>query len=131
MKLVKLSCAVDVGRAINPMAVEGQIEGGLVMGLGNAIFEDLILENGKAQSTSFLEYQVPRALDLPPPKDFSSIILEFPEPAGPFGARGVGEASISVIGAVLTNAVSHAIGKRIRSLPLTFENIWRAQMEKS
>ncbi len=131
VKVVKLSCAVDAGRAINPLTVEGQIEGGLIMGTGAALYEELVSLDGRIHTTSFLEYQVPRAPDLPNSGNVSTTIVEVPEPKGPFGARGVGEASITVVGAAITNAVSQATGKRIRSLPLKPESIWRAQMDKN
>ena len=130
VKVVKLSCSIDVGKAINPIAVEGQMEGGLMMGLGFTLFEEASLVEGRILNTSFLEYQVPRAMEVPFSKDFSSIIVEVPEPDGPFGARGAGEASIVVVGAALGNAIAAATGVRLKDLPFSNEKIWRSLQKR-
>jgi CO/xanthine dehydrogenase Mo-binding subunit len=130
VKVVKLSCSLDVGKALNPLAVEGQMEGGLMMGLGHTLFEECSLVEGRILNTSFLEYQVPRAMDVPSSKNLSSIIVEVPEPDGPFGARGAGEASIVVVGAALGNAIAAATGVRLKDLPFSNEKIWRSLQKR-
>lgn len=111
----------DAGRAINPLGVEGQMQGGAVQSLGIALTEALTFdEHGRLTNPSLLDYKTLTAADLP---NIETIIVEVPSPAGPFGARGVGEPPIIPAPAALANAVHDATGVRITELPLTPERI--------
>jgi CO/xanthine dehydrogenase Mo-binding subunit len=113
----------DVGRAINPQSVEGQIQGGAVMGLGYGLWEEVVLEAGVNLSTLFATYLIPTSLDVP---DVEPLIIESGEGKGPFGARGIGEPPIGPPAAALANAVEDAVGVRITELPITPERVARA-----
>ena len=119
--------AQDVGRAINPMAVEGQIEGGVGQGVGYALMEEVVVENGVIQNPSFSNYLIPTSLDIPP---IDSIIVEVPEPSGPFGAKGTGEPSTCPTAAAIINAIYDAVGVHITSTPVTAEKVYRALKQK-
>jgi len=121
--LLKSVACHDVGRAVNPAAVEGQIEGGAVQGLGYALMEDVIVENGIIKTPSLSEYLIPTAVDVPKTK---VIILESGTGLGPFGAKGIGEPSLTPAAPAVANAVANAIGARIYSLPLTPEKVLEA-----
>jgi CO/xanthine dehydrogenase Mo-binding subunit len=117
----------DVGRAINPLAVEGQMQGGAVQSLGIALTEALAYdESGRLTNPSLLDYRKLTAADLP---NIETIIVEVPSPAGPFGARGVGEPPIVPAPAAIANAVADATGVRITECPLTPERIAMAILE--
>ncbi len=120
----------EVGKIINQKGVEGQIEGGIQQGLGHSITEDLILdpETGQPLNPSFVDYKMPLSMDMPSIKTI--ILEEEPDPGGPFGAKGVGEDPIIAIGPAIANAVSNAIGVRIRDLPITPERVLEAMEEK-
>jgi CO/xanthine dehydrogenase Mo-binding subunit len=111
----------DVGKAINPLGVEGQMQGGAVQSLGMALTEGLIYDDrGRLTNPSLLDYRKLTAADLP---NIETIIVEKPSPAGPFGARGVGEPPIVPAPAAIANAVEDACGARLTELPLTPERI--------
>jgi len=112
----------DVGRAINPLAVEGQMQGGSVQSLGMALTEGLQFDpaTGRLMNPSLLDYRKLTAADLP---NIETIIVEVPSPAGPFGARGVGEPPIVPAPAAIANAIQDATGVRITELPLSPERI--------
>lgn len=109
--------AHDVGRAINPLAVEGQIEGGFVQGLGYALFEELVWRDGRLQNPGFSGYKIPSTLEAP--DVMRPIIIEEPDPGHPFGAKGVGEPPLIAAPGAIANAVADALGVRIRRLPMT------------
>jgi carbon-monoxide dehydrogenase large subunit len=124
VRLLRMSAAHDVGKAINPLNCEAQIEGGLAMGIGSALHEELVIDDsGKVRNPSFLDYHLVTSLDLPP---MIPIIVECPEPEGPYGAKGLGEPGLAPTPAAIGNAVADAIGIRIHDLPLTPERIYRA-----
>ncbi|MHB1167491.1 MAG: xanthine dehydrogenase family protein molybdopterin-binding subunit [Carboxydocellales bacterium] len=123
VQVLKLVCAHDIGKAINPMAVEGQIQGGAAMGLGYALTEELLVEQGRVRNPSFLDYRIFTAKDMIP---VESVIVETGDPEGPFGAKGLGETSLIPTAAAIANAVEDAIGVRITSLPITPEKVLRA-----
>jgi CO/xanthine dehydrogenase Mo-binding subunit len=111
----------DVGKAINPIGVEGQMQGGAVQSLGIALTEGLMWDDsGRLTNPSLLDYRKLTAADLP---DIETIIVEVPSPSGPFGARGVGEPPIVPAPAALANAVYDATGVRLTEVPLTPERI--------
>lgn len=123
VRVVKLVSATDAGRAINPLAVEGQIEGGAAMGLGYGLYEQHVLDRGVPLTTSLAFYLMPTAMDVP---EIECEIVEVPDPKGPFGAKGVAEpATIPTTPAIL-NAIYDAIGIRITETPITPERVFRA-----
>src|SRR4029077_19010746 len=106
----------DVGRAINPPEIEGQIQGGAVQGLGRALGEQLVYDgDGQLRTGSFLDYDLPSADQLP---DIDVQLIEVPSAVGPLGAKGVGEPPAVPGPAAITNAISRATGVRVRSLPI-------------
>ncbi|MDJ0663327.1 MAG: xanthine dehydrogenase family protein molybdopterin-binding subunit [Acidimicrobiia bacterium] len=125
----KAALAVDAGRAINPDLVKGQIVGGLVQGLATVLYEDMRFdEDGKLLNPNFTDYKIPTAFDIP--DEVVPIIVEVPQPDGPFGARGVGEHTMIAAAPVIANAVYNAFGTRIKSMPVTQEKIAMALLEK-
>ena len=121
--------AHDCGLAINLNSVEGQMEGSLSMGLGEAMFEEVKFdEKGRILNASLGEYKIPTSLDMP---GIETIIVESHEPNGPFGAKEVGEGAIMPTIPAVLNAVYDAIGVRIPQLPLTPERVFLALKEKS
>jgi CO/xanthine dehydrogenase Mo-binding subunit len=127
VRVLRLVCANDVGRAINPMAVEGQIEGGAQMGLGYALTEELLVREGRVLNPDFLDYRLFTAADMPA---IETIIIETDDPGGPFGAKGVGEMGGTPTAAAIANAVYDAIGVRLTELPMTPERVLAA-LEKT
>jgi CO/xanthine dehydrogenase Mo-binding subunit/CO/xanthine dehydrogenase FAD-binding subunit len=123
VRLLDVVAAHDLGRAVNPVAAEGQVIGGTVMGLGAALREQLVYEGGRPVTQAFMYYGVPRAADLPPVRP---ILIEHEDPNGPYGAKSVGETSICPPMAAVANAVAHATGVRIRELPLTPDRVLTA-----
>lgn len=128
VKLLRMSAAHDVGKAINPLNCAAQIEGGLAMGIGSALHEELVVDDqGKVRNPSFLDYHLVTSLDLP---KMIPIIVECPEPLGPYGAKGLGEPGLAPTPAAIGNAVADAIGTRIYDLPLTPERVYRTLQQK-
>ncbi len=120
VRVVEIATAQDVGRAINPQAVEGQIEGGIAQGLGLALMEEIQLRDGVLRNPSFTDYLIPTILDMPPVK---MDILELPHPDAPYGLRGVGEPpTVSSTPAVVA-AVRAACGRPLRRVPLRPEYV--------
>ena len=119
----QIVAAHDVGKAINPQNVEGQIEGGCAMGIGYALFEELILKEGEIINPGMSTYLIPTAMDIP---EIYPIIIEEFEESGPYGAKGVGEPALVPTAAAIANAVADALGIRMYELPLTPERIVRA-----
>lgn len=125
--VLKVVAAHDLGRVINPLNVEQQIEGGILTGIGFALTEELVLRAGKPINANFIDYRVPTSMDFP---EMKSIFVEAPHRDGPYGAKGVGEPAIAPTAPAIGNAVFDAIGIRIRDLPITPEKILRALKEK-
>ena len=123
IKVLKLVASQDVGYAINPMAVEGQIEGGTVQGYAWAIMEEMQYNENGNVNPGFVDYRVPTAADLP---TVESVIVEVPAPDGPFGAKGVGEPPITPTLATMANAVADAANVRITDLPIKPEKVVEA-----
>jgi CO/xanthine dehydrogenase Mo-binding subunit len=113
----------DVGRAINPLRVEGQIQGGAVQGIGYAMSEELPVDSGVNQSTLFSDYLIPASTDIP---DIDAVFLEVGPGKGPFGARGIGEPPIGPPAAALAAAIKDATGVRLTELPFTPERVLAA-----
>ncbi len=125
--VLRLVAAHDVGKAINPTGVEGQIEGGVVMGLGQTMMEEVILDQGKPVTRSLYEYLIPTIKDVPP---IVSLIVEEQEPKGPFGAKGVAEPPTVGIAPAIINAVYDAVGIRLTELPVRPEKVLQLLREK-
>jgi CO/xanthine dehydrogenase Mo-binding subunit len=115
ISVVKVSSFQDVGFALNPMLVEGQIEGGIVQGMGWGLLEGLMFADGVVLNDGFLEYRIPTALDAP---ELNPVLIQVPSPGGPYGIKGVGEPSMVATPAVLANAIFNATGARIIETPL-------------
>ncbi len=128
VEVTRFITADDLGKVLNPLAVEGQLYGEVIQGLGYAVFENLVSEGGQIVNGSFADYAIPRATGLP---KMENIAVETIDPNGPFGAKGASECSLVPTGAVIANAVFNATGVRLTSLPLTPEKILRALREKS
>jgi CO/xanthine dehydrogenase Mo-binding subunit len=120
VEVTKIVAAHDVGRAINPQSVEGQIEGGCAMGLGYALVEEVIVKDGVIKNPEMSTYLVPTSMDVP---EIYPIIIEELEASGPYGAKGVGEPALVPTAAAIANAVSDALGVRIYDLPMTPERV--------
>lgn len=127
VRVLRLVCANDVGRAINPMAVEGQMEGGAQMGLGYALTEEVIIKEGRVLNPDFLDYRLFTTADMPA---IESIIIETDDPQGPFGAKGVGEMGGTPTAAAIANAIYNAVGIRLTTLPMTPERVLKALDEQ-
>ena len=126
VRVLRVVAAHDVGRAINPLAVVGQIEGGVVMGLGQALMEQIVMEDGQLITDNLAKYKIPKARHMP---EIYPIIIETFSREGPFGAKGIGEIpSIPIIPAII-NAIYNACGVRVYSLPATPERV-RAGLTK-
>jgi CO/xanthine dehydrogenase Mo-binding subunit len=115
--------AVDVGKAINPTAVEGQVEGAFVQGMGYALVEEVVWDGGRLANPTLMDYKVPTFRDTP--YEIHTFIVEAPEPEAPFGAKGAGEIGINVVAAAIANAVTDATGVRFKQLPLSSERVLR------
>lgn len=127
VQVLGIWAAHDVGRAVNPQGVEGQIEGGIVQALGQGLMEDYQLKDGHTSTHGFAKYILPTSLDVP---RINSIIIEDPDPLGPLGVKGIGEpAMVPTIPAVM-NAIYDAVGVRITALPATPERVLMAIREK-
>ncbi len=122
VRVLRIASAVDTGRAINPLMVEGQIQGGAAQGLGFALMEELLVDEGNVVTTDFKDYKYPSSLDCP---TIEPIIVETPHKYGPYGAKGCGEASIAAVAPAITNAICDAVQVRIVDLPATPENVLR------
>ena len=120
--------AQDVGFAVNPAAIEGQIEGGVAQGLGQALSEEIVYENGRVLNANLTDYKMPTARDVP---RVESILVQHPSLVGPFGAKGVGEPPNIEPPAAIANAVASATGVRITSLPITAEKVALALRERA
>jgi CO/xanthine dehydrogenase Mo-binding subunit len=114
---------VDVGTIINPIAHQGQLDGGFVFGLGQAVTEELIHEEGTIITSSLGEYKLPTQMDVPP---FRSVLLPAQEGPGPFGAKSAGETTNTAVGAAIANAIFDAVGVQIDESPITAERVYQA-----
>jgi CO/xanthine dehydrogenase Mo-binding subunit len=120
VKVVSYHAAHDLGRTINPLGATGQIEGGVAMGIGWALMENMVYDHGKIANAGFLDYRVPGPKDVP---DITSIFVESNDPIGPFGAKGLGEPTLNPVAAAISNAIYDAVGIRLRELPFTPEKV--------
>jgi CO/xanthine dehydrogenase Mo-binding subunit len=120
VEVLKMVTAYDIGKAINPLSLEGQIEGGTIQGMGYALMEEMIHKNGVVVNPNLGDYYVPTSLDTP---EMKSIIVEYPGALGPFGAKAVGEPPIVLPAPAIVNAIDNATGVRINEIPATPERV--------
>ncbi len=123
VKVLKMYDVHDIGYPINPTSVHGQIEGSIVMGIGYTLYEDLKFSEGRVVNPSFSKYILPRSTSIP---EIESIFIETNDPQGPFGAKGMGEASLLPTAAAIANAIYDAVGVRITDLPITPDKVLKA-----
>lgn len=129
MRVLKVALAIDAGKALNPELVRGQITGGLLQGLATVLYEDMRYDaNGKLLNPNFTDYKIPTAMDVP--DEIIPIIVEVPQPDGPYGARGIGEHTMLAAAPLIANAVENALGIRIKSMPITAEKVAMAILAK-
>jgi 4-hydroxybenzoyl-CoA reductase alpha subunit len=124
----KIWIAHDVGRAINPLLVQGQVEGSVYMGLGEALMEEQVFRRGVHKAPSMLEYKSPTTLETP---DIQTILVETLDPEGPYGAKEAGQGPLLPVAPAIANAVYDAIGVRVDETPITPDKILKALEEKA
>ena len=129
VRVLRMSAAHDVGKAINPLNCVAQIEGGVAMGIGSALHEEMVIDNERQSPQSVVSrLSSGTSLDIP---ELIPIVVECAEPEGPYGAKGLGEPGLAPTPAAIGNAVTDAIGVRIYDLPLKPENVyWAIQKKK-
>ncbi|SHG62931.1 purine hydroxylase beta subunit apoprotein [Thermosyntropha lipolytica DSM 11003] len=127
VEIIKAAHAQDVGRAINPKMIEGQMEGGFAMAMGYVLYEDLGLENGRIWNNKLSTYIIPTAMDMP---EIQNIIVEDPESTAPYGAKGIGEPVMIPVGPAILNAIYDAVGVRMTEIPVTPMKLLQAIREK-
>ncbi|MDW8083948.1 MAG: xanthine dehydrogenase family protein molybdopterin-binding subunit [Candidatus Caldarchaeum sp.] len=115
VKVLKVVSVHDSGRILNPAAAEGQVHGGVSMGLGYALYEELVIDKGRVVNASFMDYLLPSSVETP---EIKAVFVETPDPEGPYGAKGIGETGCIPTAAAIANAVYDATGKRVRKLPI-------------
>ncbi|HWR33882.1 MAG TPA: molybdopterin cofactor-binding domain-containing protein, partial [Chitinophagaceae bacterium] len=120
VKVLNIWGAHDCGKAINPLAVEGQLEGSWHMGMGQAMSEQIKYFNGLILNSNFLDYKIPTSLDTPP---IQTNIIETNDPEGPFGAKECGEGALHPVIPAIANAIFNAVGVRITKLPISAEEV--------
>lgn len=120
IKIINVWGAHDCGKALNPLAVEGQLEGSWHMGIGQALSEEMKYYNGLLVNNNFLDYKIPTSLDIP---DIHTNIIETIDPEGPFGAKECGEGALHPVIPAIANAIYDAIGVRVTKLPIRSEDI--------
>ncbi|MBP7205077.1 MAG: xanthine dehydrogenase family protein molybdopterin-binding subunit, partial [Candidatus Cloacimonetes bacterium] len=129
MKVLKAALAIDAGKALNPDLVRGQITGGLLQGLATVLYEDMRYDaGGRLLNPNFTDYKIPTAKDVP--DEIIPIIVEVPQPDGPYGARGIGEHTMLPAAPMIANALENALGIRLKSMPLTAEKVALAILAK-
>jgi CO/xanthine dehydrogenase Mo-binding subunit len=124
VRLKRVVAADDVGQAINPQLVEGQIEGAIAQAQGYALMEDFQMKDGRVLTDQLSTYLIPTIVDVPDVVE--AVIVEVPEPQGPWGARGVGEPPFLPLAPAILAAIHDATGVWIDELPVTAERMWRA-----
>jgi CO/xanthine dehydrogenase Mo-binding subunit len=127
VQLLRFTTAHDVGKVINPMDHQGQIEGAVMQGVGYGLSEELIVDEGKVVTVNFGDYKIPTIKDIPA---LQTLVLESENGPGPYNAKGIGENPCGAIAPAIANAVADAIGVRIQDLPITAEKVYRALMQR-
>jgi nicotinate dehydrogenase medium molybdopterin subunit len=118
----------DAGRIVNPTTAEGQVQGGVLQGLGYALVEEHATREGRILNDQFSTYIIPTTLDTP---DIEAILVEHEFPWGPYGAKGLGETPIIAVAPAVTAAIHHATGVRLSRIPATPERVWSALRARS
>ncbi|HWO41667.1 MAG TPA: molybdopterin cofactor-binding domain-containing protein [Candidatus Eisenbacteria bacterium] len=124
LRLLKYATAVDVGKALNPLACRQQLAGAAITGIGQALFEEIAYDGGQLVNPNLIDYVLPSLGDMPPTID--PICVEVPHANGPFGAKGIGESALIPVAPAIANAVYDAVGVRIKDLPIKPEKIYLA-----
>jgi xanthine dehydrogenase molybdenum-binding subunit len=124
--LLRFTTAHDIGRVLNPLDHQGQIDGAVVQSIGYALTEALEVEEGRVNCTNLGEYKMPTIRDIP---ELRTALLEPGEGPGPYGAKGIGENPLGPAAPAIANAVADAVGARVKSLPITSERVYRALAE--
>ncbi len=128
IELIRVVSAHDLGKAIHPLNCEGQIEGAVAMGIGSALMEEMVFEDGRLMNSDWTTYKIPTTLDIPP---IVPLIVEAPHSEGPFGAKGLGEPGVGPMPPAIASALFDATGIRLYDLPLTPEKIyWALKKER-
>jgi CO/xanthine dehydrogenase Mo-binding subunit len=122
-RVLRVHSGHDLGKAVNPTTAEGQVEGGVVQGLGYALVEEHALQDGRILNDQFSTYIIPTPLDTP---EIHPILVEHEYPWGPYGAKGLGETPIIAVAPAVTAAIRHAVGVHLDELPATPERVWQA-----
>jgi CO/xanthine dehydrogenase Mo-binding subunit len=127
VQLLRFITAHDVGQVLNPMDHQGQIEGAVMQGIGYALSEELVVDEGQVTTVSFGEYKIPNMQDIPV---LHTVILASESGPGPYNARGIGENPSGPVAPAIANAVADAVGVRIKDLPITAEKVYRALADR-
>jgi xanthine dehydrogenase molybdenum-binding subunit len=123
VQLRRLTTAHDTGLIVNPVGHQGQIDGGVVQGIGYGLIEHLPVQEGRVETSHFGDYKIPNVKDIPPLK---TVILESENGVGPYNVKGIGENPISPVAPAIANAIEDAVGVRIKDLPITAERVYKA-----
>lgn len=126
VEVLRAVMAQDVGKAVNPRLIEGQMDGGFAMALGYTLFEDLNVVEGRMKNSKFSKYLIPTSMDT---LNIEKIIVEDPESTAPYGAKGIGEPVMIPVAPAILNAIYDAIGVRVKELPVTPERLFKAMEE--
>jgi len=127
VQLLRFTTAHDVGRVLNPVDHQGQIEGAVVQGIGYGLTEKLGVDEGRVDSANFGDYKIPNVKDIP---ELQTVVLASESGPGPYNAKGIGENPVGPVAPAIANAVEDAVGVRIRDLPITAEKVYRALGER-
>jgi CO/xanthine dehydrogenase Mo-binding subunit len=127
VQLLRFTTAHDVGQILNPMDHQGQIEGAVMQGMGYALSEELVVDEGRVTSVSFGDYKIPNMQDIPA---LHTVILASESGPGPYNAKGIGENPIGPVAPAIANAVADAVGVRIKDLPITAEKVYQALADR-
>jgi len=127
LEILRYVVVHDCGRVINPLVLEGQIQGGVAQGIGGAFYERLAYDDdGQLRNASFMEFLIPYATEIP---DVVIGHLETPSPLNPLGVKGAGEAGVIPVGAVIASAVEDALGVRVREMPLSPQRLFELRQQ--
>jgi CO/xanthine dehydrogenase Mo-binding subunit len=128
VKLLRFTTAHDAGAVVNPIGFQGQVNGGVMLGIGYALMEEVKVENGRVTTVSFGDYKMPTMRDIP---SLTTVVLPSEYGEGPYKIRGIGEAPCTPVAPAIANAVEDAAGVRIRELPITAEKVYTALAQRS
>jgi len=123
VEILNYVAAHDSGRVLNPMLFEGQVYGGIMQGVGYALHEEMILDQGRILNPDFLDYRIPTMMDTFP---LNIVTIETEDPHGPFGGKGIGEVGVISVAPAIANAIQDAVGIRLRDLPMGCEKVLEA-----